>query len=542
MIGFQKIKDSIIAYFRNWLQVIGLLLLLLQVSILLTIIVREATTYSLLFAENQDAAKAINVLNQTTWHTDNEWYAYGPLYYRVAHTMLLIDPLAKVIEKDDVDFNDQAAHLALMLTSFLALVLLSLFFASLAVPWWGRALSACLVLATLLSASPHWFDSIINNRVDVLLTLCVALATWATIRAMAGNTSAGRTSYVVAAILWGLALSTKISALSFLPGAGVVLLFYSWRRLRAYAQLLLFIAAIFATYILVGYPQSLNCKPVLDFLAHSVGSSLRPIFDPVFWGNLLFSIMWQPLMVILALILLFSERTSGPGSGHQGKNLLVAFAIPCIAFVSLFSVLHQSYMRHYVFPVMSSILVCSIPLLTYSVNRLYSRVPRPISGMVRFIGMGLAVLIVGKADKSFLPNVRLSYQRYQSRYQAAQVQKLMREHIEKGSFIIGDPYIPFDNRKHSILISNGWSRELLKDYPDAEVFLTSRGFYERFLDQNPTAWTLSDHSMEMFKQRQGFYRDLANTNAFADARGNLWKLRHRTLKSGWEIWEKQDNQ
>ena len=89
------------------------------------------------------------------------------------------------------------------------------------------------------------------------------------------------------------------------------------------------------------------------------------------------------------------------------------------------------------------------------------------------------------------------------------------------------------------IAGNGWTKEQLASYANAQVFVTTRNFYQRYLPEEMNAWVASDNSGDLYAQKHEFYVELSSKDSFVDARNRVWALKLRN-PVGWEIWERQD--
>lgn len=532
---FNIIKPQV----RFTIALIGSLIFLFYAFGFVSMLTRRASTYAVNYAESSDAANSLGVLERTTWLKDNGFSAYGPLYYRIAHTLLTFDPIYKISAKSDVNARDKSSHIALMMVSLSAIVLMCLFLAWQTVPWWGRALAASLIMFAILASSELWTDFSVDNHPDALLSLFVALATWATVKSRASLEPDRQTSYrLLGGVLWGLALQTKMTAMTFLFGAVVILAMFSWRRLRTYIELVQFLAITALTYIIIGFPQSLKLSRLIRSMGYHVTKTVKN-FDPVFWKNLFINVTWIPLLTIAAIIILFERQDKEQVSSEPLKPLMAGLIIPLFGFVSLFTLSYQNHMRHYILPVMSSFLVFAIPLFRRASSKVYFHLPRWSAILLRICGFCLCVFVIIKANGQYLPNTALRvYSRFQFQEEAEEFNKELMKYIGKKIPMVGDPFIPIDARRYTIPAPrDGFTKEFLGSALDAEVFVASKWFYERFLPDKPGEWVLLNMTEDEYKKKHEFYQRVSKGDNFIDSAGRAWGLKFRT-SIGWDIWER----
>lgn len=543
-----SIKAITEKYIGRILPVAGVIFFLMQFSTVQTFVAYAASSYPVVFSQNMDASKALLVLEQQTgWFVDNGWYNYGPLYYRVAYGVLrLVEPLSGMAEASgDTDLQDKARHIALLLTNILAVSAAALFLSGLVVPSWRlRFLAGAVLLWSLLRVSPLWSEWIFIAHPDMLLFLMVTVAAWATVKSAGESSGCRQMLHLMnAGVFWGLALLTKASALIYLSGAFVVLLLFSWHQWQTYGRLVVFTFLIATVYVLVGYPQSLNFKDTWSFFM-LVGKSLStPQINPLFWIRLLFSLVWLPFLAIIVIMMItIPRRPVSAAAALPVKYWLSGlFFMPGLAFAHMFSLRFQNAISYYIFPVVGSFLACSIPIVRWGINRIYIRLSPKQVGAFRWLALGTGILVMLKLSPiSSSSTMRAFYNDYQYRQASEEVHRLLKGY-QKTKQVVGDPYVPYEvkNTPYRAIIGNGWTREQLASYKDAQVFVTHRSYYQRYLPQEMNAWDASDNPGDLYARKHEFYVELSSKNSFMDASNRVWALKLRT-PVGMEIWERQD--
>jgi len=288
----------------------------------------------------------------------------------------------------------------------------------------------------------------------------------------------------------------------------------------------------------------LNFEPLLNILARASKGGVRPTLNPGFWTDILWSVIWQPLLSIIAIIFISTHRNSQLTSKHQLKICLIGILIPFIAFLSLFPLLHKQQTTYYILPVVSSLLVCLIPIFKYIAWQIYSYSPKYVSNAIKFCGIGLIFFMAVKVSALItIPSAQAIYSGYECQSQAEEVHERILGYLEKGWFVLGDMYVPLDSRIYPNQVArepgNTW--ESLTKYVDAKVFVTNSRYYRRFLSKKPSAWVLSDNSHEVFKKKKEFYHALFGSKKFTDINDEIWILQLRTA-CGMEIWEKKNKE
>lgn len=524
--------------FQGAVKVVGWVIFTLYMTGLITMLTRRASTFPVALSESSDAANAMNVLNRTTWLSDNEFTYYGPLYYRLAKSLLNLDPVYRIADRSNTNVRDKSAHIALMLTSFFALMLMSLILGARVGPDWSLGWLSVIFMFAFLSNTELWIDFAVDNHPDLLLSMLIALATSATINSLRPVTLGQTNSLWGVGTFWGLSLLTKLTAATFFVGAIVIIMAAAWRgRCLVRAGIAVGVSS-FLTYLVVGFPQSLNVLAVINSMIH-VASVTVKTFDVVFWKNMLLETAVLPLMVVFGGALLFAEneRTTEGRPDLPSVFLALAFLIPGIAFVSLFWVSYQDHMRHYILPVVAALSVTAVPCVQRAAFAIYRWAPTSLKLLSRVVGLLtlIAVVVIGRRWYHDHTTSRI-INRFELQEEAEMVQKSISDDLSSGKIVVADPFSPIDLRMHAVFEPrHGFTSESLGQLMDAQVFVSSRWYHERFLRTMAAPWTLLQVSEADYVQRQDFYRGLEG-DSFVDDSDRVWKLRFRT-PLGWAIWD-----
>ena len=97
------------------------LALLAQFLPLVHAVGRNADSWPVINAQDNDAAFAIRTAERSGWLRDNRFYPYGNLYFNLAHTLAAFDPSVPRGSASLSLENDRAHHFGLMAVSLLSL-------------------------------------------------------------------------------------------------------------------------------------------------------------------------------------------------------------------------------------------------------------------------------------------------------------------------------------------------------------------------------------------------------------------------------------
>lgn len=279
----------------NILNFIGITLATVFMVLLLVGIYRNADGVAVINVYDVDAAKAIETTMQSTWSQDNNWRPYGPLYYRIVHS------LAQGAQTFSSADTETVHHVILMLVSFLSFlgVVISVWMAF-KKQWsiFGIASFAALVLA--FAPSDAWIRYIYTPHPDLLAALLLSIAYYLLAGFLIDEKS--RKNLWGASLLIGLAMGTKLSASLALGGLLVAVIFDVSRKRHLALLLVPALVAIF--YFVPGIPQSLEVKETREFLQYASRKITRSadLISILTWMKYLLSQIALPMLVIFVVL------------------------------------------------------------------------------------------------------------------------------------------------------------------------------------------------------------------------------------------------
>ncbi|MBK8574731.1 MAG: glycosyltransferase family 39 protein [Elusimicrobia bacterium] len=318
-----------------------------HVLIVTSMVSENSDNSAIVFATNNDASVAITVATQTRWFNDNGWRPYGPLYYRLAHSLSGMVPYSKAQSAIPQEANQVNHHFSLMLVSLVSLLLTCFFIAGLFGLEGAEKIGVASLFLSLFLLNRTFSRYVLVAHPDFLLTFFTSLLFVSAHRFLKDPTNLALTFI---GVTFGLMLSTKITAILFLPGIFWILFCSkSWRgNLKNYLN---FGLGSTATYFLVGYPQNFKIQETLAFLkTQSQHSKIADATSIGEWISLFAHQFWMPLVLSLILCVFFGKRLDSVGSDEKrldssGKIKLFLFGLfPLLALVSQkFSTPHDYY-------------------------------------------------------------------------------------------------------------------------------------------------------------------------------------------------------
>lgn len=505
-------------YWSQLLNVLAALLLISQFSAIVFELAQYSTSRTILQSFDDDAAMAIEVADNTRLYNDNRWSAYGPLYYRVAHVLSSLSPLAD---------EGRNTHFFLLVTSLLAAYGLCWL---LTLNWnmstAQRVLSMCLLVTCFLQ-NKTWAEFLIRAHPDWLLSLTAAFAFFYLFKLMGHPEQ--KKYFHLAALGLALGFLTKKVLLFFIPSA--LLMFLAIVELRPHWKTFLKYSLLY--YIGVGFPQAFRLDRDIRFLLYQSKFSVAPDLDSVLsWIQITGTMIMWPLIGLLAIRVLFYQ----PSEKSSHRILIVAAIAAVLPLLLLFTRKILSPYHYYPMPFIAMLLVSLTAILCYGPSGISTRKnwSTPVF---------LLVLLAGALTGFFTP--KTIGEKYATekvcRFEAEKIYGLAKSGLERGEKYYVDPYVPFPNdKKYKSLTKGGWTRS----WDDAKAFgaqhlALSANFYGRYIGpDNPTLYTKRDDPG--WEESQKFYVTLAGKESFEDPFQRKWK---KVVDSDcrWQIWSLQES-
>ncbi|PIT99546.1 MAG: hypothetical protein COT74_11140 [Bdellovibrionales bacterium CG10_big_fil_rev_8_21_14_0_10_45_34] len=506
---------------------------------------RRAETFADLNTQSSDGVNSMAVLERTNWISSNGFISNGPLYYRLARTFLYFDPTYQMGFEKYSASKDRHEHFALMLVALLSVAGLSLLCSYIGSPPWARGWTSLFLMFCLLSSSELWLWTIFINHPDTLLTLLLSVGNALILYAFTLK-SDFKNPLILAGATWGLALLSKTSALLFLSGALLAALSLAyekgWRKQDFLNYARSFLLALVLTYLLVGFPQSLDLKLLYEFINFRAEKAGRvtAAWDIPYWSNLFLRTAIVPVSAVLG-ISLFQYPNLKRLSFSPTRALLATVAIPLAGFLSLLPMAYPDYRQHYILPVVGTLLVSSIFGVIFILQKV-SKTPLGPRALVLLRTFAVSLIVFAA-----LLSLRWQSQKagpylnvdYQLRNDAEKIRSFFTAERAKGKTFLFDPYVPIDLRIHPTLTEpTNFTKDLVSEVIDADYYISSYPYFKRFVFESPKGWQLAVMSEDRFFKSKEFYTpQINNEQTFEDGKYFKWDLAVDT-QTGFKIWKR----
>ena len=491
-------------------------------------VAQEADSQPIQAALDNDAGNAINVAARSRWYNDNNYAAYGPLYFRLANTLTaVLTPMSEPGGLAAVDAQGKTVSFALLVISECALFGLALVLSlALTGPFtWMTVLIAPLFVWTLLSSST-WQNILLQAHPDYLLALFAAAAAACTHRLWLAPED--RNLLRITAWLWGLALAVKMSAALFLPFLLGSLLYphfqAGWRRMPA------FVGHMALAYFAAGFPQSLNVFQTIIFLLYQSQYSTSPSWTSVTeWLT-----TWRdqgliPLSVTAGLLVVFLWNSRRGPARAQVLVKSVILGLGPLAVLLLRTIFSNPH-DYYLMPVIAT----QLALLIQNVKTLRRRaIPDWRTGAALVTLSLIFFVALGLVPEGL--NATLA-ERLKCRPEARAMYNKVMHYDGKGLDIFADPYVPTPH--NSSHIRSSWQAN--KNYiieNHFQILALKASYYDRFFNPEMAAYVSVD--VPDPRASREFYALFHNADFVHDSQIGSWQRVYHDGCTG-EIWQKID--
>jgi len=331
--------------------------------------------------------------------------------------------------------------------------------------------------------------------------------------------------FKASAIAWGLAVSTKLALVLYVPA-----FFILWMPPFSRAGLmktLKYFGWMFLGYFVICFPQSIVLDRPIKFLIsqkqYAPPMTLQSVQE---WLVLLFEQAWKPaLVILLGAILLRGEKT--PRWNWRQHLRYLGFTL--IPFLFLLTRTITSPHKHYVIPMVLGFLL----LLTLVVRSWRGISPR----------LALPLLIAFCIWPGIVPKrfAEAYVAKTTCRAEAREMEAFLNEPIKQGRKILADPYFPVEERDRGGQVHVSWETSFseLASF-QADLLALNENYYSRYLnlDKDETQRKYVEVYSKNWPDSQTFYRAFFGNEEARDANGTAWKRIKSYPACGLAVWRK----
>ena len=555
-----ELKKDNQTFFTNYSHLIFFVLLCLfslQLAFFTNSISKSVDNWAIVFSRDNDAANGIRLAQISDWTTDNHYYNYGNLYFRIAHTFQKLDPSISIndINRFSED-SDKSHHFTLMFISMLSFYGISALISYLFTNSKNNFLISMIILNSIFMSNNYWISKVFGVHPDLLLCFLISLSVFFTAKYLVSKENNVQNSslinfqadisqgiieedlsktrfitnkyMIVSAISWGLALAVKLSALFYLPVLFIVFLLPF--KKSDVPEVIKFFIILFAIFFIVDFPQNFKFISMYEFIKYQSAFSLPATFESISEFLVLLYRQYVSFLPALFFICIFlSDRNNFK---LKRNSLIKLLCISLIPFVFLLQRNITSPHEHYPLPIVSGLLIfTAIALINLKYYFIENR-----GANLNFKGyIPLTIfLFIAVISLKFLPNAssKILESDLKCREEARSIYSLEKKYQLAKLKTHVDPYVPFDQSLG--FVRNNWFKTMADIAPgNADILILSKNYYSRYLAKEASHYIKQD--TKNFDQIKKFYEVFSNKNITTDIHNQKWQKLQED-QCGWEIW------
>jgi hypothetical protein len=521
---------------------IAALAIVVQFSTIAGVLFLKTDSRAVIATVDDDSAAGIGNAEKTYLINDNGTRVYGPVYYRITSILRNFGINEFADGYTSQEHRERSIYFHLMLVNLIGIYLGGFFLMRLLTSRLDFQLLGTWALTGAFLANEMRSLLLFMGKPDHLFTAFVTLAllwTWKWLKAgTEPNFQSNEFRWMT--FSWALAMSTKLTAVFFLPG--LMLLFFSKSARVWFKNFKPFVIGMILFYFLVGFPQNFDFWRNLDYLIHQ-NSQASPVSFEFFrdqWLRLFVQDFKLPLLMLLILILFLGDTRKEEGTSWK---LIGKFSLPFL-FGTLWLISKQTRapFQWYTFPFTNAglILFClfclkALSLLPVKWNEKWNQVKQHIY-YPAFAFLILPVFVNPLPLQVWKSNSLNS----SCRKEARDFQVVVNEKAGKGQIILADPYVPYSREFHdkTILMSYEMTPDKIETLHPKYIAL-KRSYYMIYLPKSEGGAETPVTHIQDLEQTRNFYRIFFQKSEGKDPGGHTWKKIYEDACT-FELWEKVD--
>jgi hypothetical protein len=519
--------------FISWRQILfslSIILCLTQFSQISALLHSHSDNQGMTLAGSDDAGTAIAVAVKTKWWNDNSWRPYGPLYYRFVHTIAKVVNIPDIKDYDSDELNEYNHHYILLLISLISIYVIAFLLASLITKDSILKGVYTLLITSSLLASKHFATLLFTAHPDFLFCAFMLYGFICLFHQI--NNPDEKKYYYLSAIIWGLAASTKMSIILFLPST---LFIFHKAPIKKYVQNLVhFYGLMLLTYFLIGIPQNFIFWKTLKFLNYMRAYS-KPIDMPFFlgWLNLIYDQFHIAVIFVSGLCLL-------PLKGDKKYDFKKSLTYLLMCFIPLVLLVSRKMTHAYsLYPIPFGIVLLSAIIIF--IKALISKLNFEVNNKTWIITLVFAlVCLIGKFTIGFVPkSIAKEYLGLRGCIEErANSYKIITNHLKKGEKVLIDPYMPYLASRGN-LVSRSYTGKTLSEITSEIKLIGFSSYGGRFTSKNgPSEYVktyVREYNADMEKIKE-YYNLFKDKEMIVGPQGRTWKKIYSDNCSQ-ELWE-----
>jgi hypothetical protein len=512
-----------------------------QISSFASILQFRSDHRSIVKTVDNDSEAGIETAEHTNLINDNHRRSYGPVWYRVNYLMRLWadNPLLDN-NRNDQQSKEKAIYFTLMLSSLISIYLLAAAIGFVFFEQRRYQLMSTLFLAPALLNEHFQSFLVIVAKPDHFLSLLVFISFVTTILLIQSNFEDKYLRWT--AFFWGVTLSTKLTALPFIPV--LLLIIYFSHRDNWFILSKKFSKYILWSYFLIGFPQNFDFWRNLAYIQdQNRQTSWADWHSFTEWIQIYSLQIVRPAGFLLLFLVIFPAR-------HQIKTffqkslvlkVLMLFLIPFGFMLS--RKIAEPFFRWYTFPFVSSGLVLVGGMVAYLMSKTENNfigqwksklLNHPYSFLFLFFclpwSLPLSTKTLSSVEKEFA-GCRIEAQKTESYIEQAATNK---------EYILADPYAPFSASLEGNWVDSSWEmRPELIQVQKTKWIVLKQDYYRGYLTLEEGGAPGFTAHIKNIDQVRAFYRLFWRKDQTTDQHQQHWRKVYSDA-CGFEVWHQEN--
>jgi len=531
-------NESLLANILCGFLILGILT---QISSFASILQLRADHRSIVGTIDNDSAWGIETAEHTNLLNDNQRRSYGPVWYRVNYLMRLWsdNPILDQ-QRTEQQNKEKDIYFTLMLLSLLSIYLLAAALGFVFFDQLRYQLMSTLFLAPALMNEYFQSNLIIIAKPDHFLSLMVFISFISTILMIKNDYEVKFLKWT--AFFWGVTLSTKLTALPFIPVL-LVLIYFSkkanWLEISKK-----FVKYLIWSYVLIGFPQNFDFWRNIAYIHNQNKQTSWADWQSFSeWIKIYSAQIIRPSLLLILFLVLFPTRSQIKNYFQHDlvKKVLALFLIPFGFMLS--RKIMEPFFRWYTFPFIAVGLLLVGGAIAFFVTKSENTflgqgksklISHPYSFLVFFFCLPWSLPL----STMTLSSVQKEYEK--CRAEAFKTESYIEKAVANKEYILADVYAPYSASYEGNWVDSSWEMrtELIVPVKTKWIVLKNN-YYSGYLTKEEGGSNgFTSHVKQMDRVRE-FYRLFWKKDQTTDPFNQNWKKIYSD-QCGFEVWHQEN--
>ncbi len=518
-----------------------LLGLITQICSFASILQFRADHRSIVATVDNDSASGIETAENTTLINDNQRRSYGPVWYRVNYLMRVwSDNPILDSNRTPQQNKEKDIYFTLMLLSLISIYLLAGALSCIFFDKTRYQLMSTLFLAPTFLTEHFQSLLVIIAKPDHFLAFILFIAFISTILLIKKNFDDKQMRWT--AFFWGVTLSTKLTALPFIPI--IFLLIYMNKKDDWKINSKKFAKYLVLAYVLIGFPQNFdfwrNLAYIKDQNRQTTWADWNSFSE---WIKVYYAQITKPFLFLSLFLFLFPIRNQIKNFFNKNiiTSALILFFVPFGFMLS--RKINEPFFRWYTFPYIATGLFLLGCFVLFVLNPLFSNkklgswkrtlLDHPYSFLVFFFclpwSLPLASTTLSSVQKEFET----------CRAEAQKTESFVEKAVENKEYILADPYAPFSAAYEGNWVDSAWEMRTDLIVPQKTKWIVLKSsYYLMYLPPEEGGTPGFTAHIKNIENVRAFYRLFWKKSETVDPHNQHWKKVYGDT-CGFEVWHQE---